>query len=318
MYAGNIMIRNNIYYMPQIKELIKDYSKGTNYNSEVIPTGIDGLDKIIGGLHLGRIHTVAGRPCMGSSAFAITLLRNIGVRSNMPSAMLVSSFGVYDALKRLYATECGYCSDDDFNRMLAEGDDLEVGSAKRLCEAQEKLKEIGFYPKGKNRLFWGQMRQAPVWIEPMESKNVDLLVAQLERLKNDCGVKIVIIDKLDFLTPAAGYNGNHAYMSKLHNAVQRLNIALVITAGLSHTLEYRGGTMRPRLLDLHGGYYHETFSSVVMLLYRPEYYHIYEDEEGSTQWKAELIVAKNNYGPIDNIRLTFRRCCSFEEVRLRT
>lgn len=304
--------------MPQIKELIKDYSKGTNYNSEVIPTGIDSLDKIIGGLHLGRIHTVAGRPCMGSSAFAITLLRNIGVRSNMPSAMLVSAFGVYDALKRLYATECGYCSDDDFNNLLVEGYGMEDRNVEHLCEAQERLKEIGFYPQGENRMFWKQMSQAPIWIEPMETMNIDLLVTQLEHLKNDCGVKIVIIDKLDFLTPAAGYNGNHAYMSKLHNAVQRLNIALVITAGLSHTLEYRGGTMRPRLSDLHGGYYHETFSSVVMFLYRPEYYRIYEDEEGSTQGKAELIVAKNNYGPIDNIRLTFRRCCSFEEVRLRT
>ena len=301
--------------MPQIKELIEDFSKGEKDFDKVIPTGIVCLDEVIGGLHLGFIHTIAGRPCMGTSTFAATLLRNIGVYGNTPSAMLVSEYGVYNALKRLYSTECGCCSNDDFNRMLAEGDDLEVGSAKRLCEAQEKLKEIGFYPKGKNRLFWEQMRKAPVWIEPMESKNVDLLVAQLERLKNDCGVKLVIIDKLDFLTPAAGYNGNHTYMSKLHCAVQRLDIALLITAGLSYTLEYRGGTMRPRLSDLHGGYYHETVSSVGMFLYRPEYYRIYEDEEGSTLEKTELIVAKNNYGPIDNIRLAFRGYSSFEELK---
>ena len=304
--------------MPQIKELIEDFSKGEKDLANIIPTGIGNLDNVIGGLHLGSIHTIGGRPCMGTSTFAITLLRNIGVYGNTPSAMLVSEYGVYNALKRLYSTECGCCSDDDFNNLLVEGDGMEDRNVEHLREAQERLKEIGFYPQGENRMFWKQMSQAPIWIEPMETMNIDLLVTQLEHLKNDCGVKIVIIDKLDFLTPAAGYNGNHAYMSKLHNAVQRLNIALVITAGLSHTLEYRGGTMRPRLLDLHGGYYHETFSSVVMLLYRPEYYHIYEDEEGSTQGKAELIVAKNNYGPIDNIRLTFRRCCSFEEVRLRT
>ena len=304
--------------MPQIKELIEDFSKGEKDLDKVIPTGIVCLDEVIGGLHLGFIHTIAGRPCMGTSTFAATLLRNIGVYGNTPSAMLVSEYGVYNALKRLYSTECGCCSDDDFNNLLVEGDGMEDRNVEHLREAQERLKEIGFYPQGENRMFWKQMSQAPIWIEPMETMNIDLLVTQLEHLKNDCGVKIVIIDKLDFLTPAAGYNGNHAYMSKLHNAVQRLNIALVITAGLSHTLEYRGGTMRPRLSDLHGGYYHETFSSVVMFLYRPEYYHIYEDEEGSTQGKAELIVAKNNYGPIDNIRLTFRRCCSFEEVRLRT
>ena len=302
--------------MPQIKELIKDFLKeGRIDNSEVIATGIEGLDKIIGGLHIGRIHTVAGRPCMGSSAFAMTLLRNIGVRGNMPSAMLVSEFGVYDALKRLYATECGYCSDEDFKSLLVEGDSMEDRNVEHLFEAQERLKDIGFYPQGENRLFWKQMNQAPIWIEPLETMNIDLLVSQLEHLKNDCGVKMVIIDKLDFLTPATGYNGNHAYMSKLHNAVQRLNIALVITAGLSYTLEYRGGTMRPRLSDLHGGYYHETFSSVVMFLYRPEYYRIYEDDEGSTLGKAELIVAKNNFGPIDSVRLCFINYSSFEEFR---
>lgn len=301
--------------MPQIKELINNLSKSKNDLADVIQTGIGVLDKLIGGLHLGSIHTIGGRPCMGTSTFAITLLRNIGVYGNTPSAMLVSEYGLYNALKRLYSTECGCCSDDDFNNLLVEGDGMEDRNVEHLREAQERLREIGFYPQGENRLFWRMMSQAPIWIEPMETMNIDLLVTQLEHLKNDCGVKMVIIDKLDFLTPAAGYNGNHAYMSKLHNAVQRLNIALVITAGLSHTLEYRGGTMRPRLSDLHGGYYHETFSSVVMFLYRPEYYRIYEDEEGSTLEKTELIVAKNNFGPIGSVRLCFIKYCSFEEYR---
>lgn len=300
--------------MPQIKELIEEL-KDRNDLAGAMSTGIECLDRIIGGLHLGSIHTVAGRPCMGSSTFAMTLLRNIGVYGNRPSAMLVSEFGVYDALKRLYATECGYCSDSEFDHLLTENGNLNVQEEDRLRMVQDKLKGIGFRPQGENKLFWKDMSKAPIWFEPLETKSMDVLVNQLEHLKNDCGVEMVIIDKLDFLTPATGYNGNHAYMSKLHDSVRRLNIALVITAGLSHTLEYRGGTMRPRLSDLHGGYYHETFSSVVMFLYRPEYYAIYEDEEGSTFEKAVLIIAKNNYGPIDKIRLVFRGKSTFEEQR---
>lgn len=45
---------------------------------------------------------------------------------------------------------------------------------------------------------------------------------------------------------------------------------------------------------------------MVMFLYRPEYYGLEETEtEESTQGLAEVIIAKNRSGSVDNVKLRF-------------
>jgi replicative DNA helicase len=50
----------------------------------------------------------------------------------------------------------------------------------------------------------------------------------------------------------------------------------------------------------------EQDADVVMFLYRPEYYQITETETGeSTKGMAEVIIAKNRSGSVDNVNLRF-------------
>ena len=53
---------------------------------------------------------------------------------------------------------------------------------------------------------------------------------------------------------------------------------------------------------------YETYADLVLVLYRPEYYKIEEwddEEQTSTIGEAEIIIAKNKNGILDNIRVKF-------------
>ena len=106
-------------------------------------------------------------------------------------------------------------------------------------------------------------------------------------------------------------------MYSLKQLASITNIPIVVGSMLSRGVEYREGFegRQPQLGDLANSSYIEGLADVIILVHRPEYYRIYEDEEGSTLEKTELIVAKNNFGPIGSVRLCFIKYCSFEEYR---
>ena len=54
--------------------------------SETIATGFRHLDHLIGGLRTGQLCTIAAPFWMDSTAFPVSLLRNIGVVQKVPTA----------------------------------------------------------------------------------------------------------------------------------------------------------------------------------------------------------------------------------------
>ena len=70
-----------------------------------IPSFIDELDKLTGGLLVGNISTIAGRPAMGKTAFAMTVVRNVGVMNKIPTAVLSLVEDADYVAKRLMATQ---------------------------------------------------------------------------------------------------------------------------------------------------------------------------------------------------------------------
>ena len=75
---------------------------------------------------------------------------------------------------------------------------------------------------------------------------------------------------------------------------------------LSRGVETRGGDKRPQLSDLRESGSIEQDADIVMFLYRPEYYKITVDEDGTpTQGMAEVIVAKHRNGSLDTVKLKF-------------
>jgi replicative DNA helicase len=69
----------------------------------------------------------------------------------------------------------------------------------------------------------------------------------------------------------------------------------------------RGGTKRPMLSDLRESGAIEQDADMVVFIHRQEKFGLMAFEDGSsTKGIAEIIVAKNRNGPVDDVRLRFR------------
>lgn len=275
---------------------------------ERIPTFIDSLDKLTGGLLVGGISTIAGRPSMGKTAFAMTVVRNAGVLNKIPTAVLSLAEEADYVAKRLVATQFGW---DGVKK-------IEMHSRKLTGEQKEKiamLQRIGFEtPEIDDIEFVKQMKSAPVWIEHSPCMNMDEIVCCMERLKRENDVRLLIIDSFGWIAPESTLAASEAAMQKLVASAEKLNMAVLMTCELTRAVETRGGTKRPVLSDLRDNAFAEKYSSLVMFLYRPEYYCIYEDNYGSTNGKADVIVARNRHGGTGEVRLNFHKKARFDNI----
>lgn len=289
----------------KLNKLMDDLNGRQHKNDNIIPTGMVELDRLIGGLRPGQIYTLAARPCMGTTSFAVTLVRNIAVFGNTPTAFISMEEGEELIAQRLLKAGVGERSDvHPLIEDVAFPDEIEM------------LEEVGFRLENNDlfrEAYLQKMKEAPVWIEYAMGMTAEELVARLESLKREHGIKVVVIDKMGWIVTGAGHMEKQMGMMQLLQAADRLGIAVLMIAGLSRDAEHRIGC-RPQMADLRGGYNIESFSSVVMFLYRPEYYCIFEDDRGNTAGMADIYVAKNKYGSLGRVRLDFRSRSSFENL----
>ena len=146
-------------------------------------------------------------------------------------------------------------------------------------------------------------------IEPTDFSIQALIVAITDYYEKS-SPSIIMIDYLQLIT-LGGYVHNREreisyIMSELKRLSKKLDVPIIVSSQLSRAVETRGGEKRPQLSDLRESGAIEQESDLVWFLYRPEYYGICENEDGdSTQGLAELIIAKNKFGPCDTISLAF-------------
>ena len=246
----------------QIIDIIPDKERDS------VATGFQHLDHLTGGLRTGQLWTIAARPGEGKTAFAVSLLRNIGVIQKVPTAYLSLESNKSEIMKRLKLSMTG---------------SLETVPAPSV-EMMDVMNMIGFH--------YRDIEQTQV-------------------------------------------------VEKLYQTAGKLKIVVILTAGLDPLEEMREGYCRPRLTDLRGMGQIEVFSSMVMFVYRPDYYcfEIFEDdcdsydfemsENGTTHLyricdtfedgtsaidMADIMVEKNNFGGTGNVRMRFDNHAGFREA----
>ena len=86
----------------------------------------------------------------------------------------------------------------------------------------------------------------------------------------------------------------------LKQLARQIDVPIVVGSMLGRGVEYREGIegKQPQLMDLANSSYIEGLADVVMMVHRPEYYHIYVDDNGrDLHGKMEIIVKKNALRP---------------------
>ena len=266
---------------------------------DCIPTYFDDIDKLTGGLLVGGLTTVAGRPLMGKTPFVMSVVRNVGVMNKIPTAVLSLVDDENYVAKRLIASQLGWEAVKSIEQQQIRLTDEQKDKVAMLQRIGFESQDVG------NSEFLENVKNAPVWIEHSLDMNMEEIVSRMERLKRENGIRLLVIDSLGWIAPESTLAASETAMQKLVHTAEKLKVAVLMTCDLSRAVEYRGGTKKPILSDLRDNALIEKYSSLVMFLYRPEYYCIYEDFEGSTLGVADVIIARNRRGDIGEVRLKF-------------
>ena len=132
-------------------------------------------------------------------------------------------------------------------------------------------------------------------------------------MKQEHNVNLVYIDSLQLITltekerrKASSKNVLNVVSAALKDLIKTEDISIIATSQLSRSLEARGGAKRPHIFDLKGSGELEEIADTIIMLYRPEVYHIRYDEDGlDLRGIAELIVAKNNFGKTSTFKIKY-------------
>jgi len=253
-----------------------------------IPTGFTNLDRVTSGWQNSDLVICAARPGMGKTALALTMARNIAVDHNTPIGFFSLEMSSEQLVNRLIASEAELGASK-----LRKGDLADH----EMVQLHEKIK---------------QLSEAPIFIDDTPALTIFELRAKARRLVKNHGVKIIMIDYLQLMN-AGGNAGNReqeisTISRSLKGIAKELKIPVIALSQVNRGVESRTGvgSKRPMLSDLRESGAIEQDADIVTFIYRPEYYKIYEWDNGDdSRGQGELIIAKHRNGSLKNIRLKF-------------
>ena len=220
-----------------------------------------------------------------NTAFVVTALRNAAVDFNHAVAIFSLEMASLQLVNRLISAEAELDSEK-----IKKGNLVDF-------EWQQMVHKT-------NRL-----ASAPIFIDDTAALSILELRAKCRRLKAEHNIQLIVIDYLQLMKGEMGGNREQEIASisrALKGIAKELNVPVIALSQLSRGVETRGGDKRPQLSDLRESGSIEQDADIVMFLYRPEYYKITVDEDGTpTQGMAEVIIAKHRNGSLENVKLKF-------------
>ena len=254
-----------------------------------IASGFKELDSITGGWQQPDLVIIAARPAMGKTAFALSMAKHIAIDQKIPLAFFSLEMSNVQLVNRLISNVCEIKSD------------------------QIKSGQLKPYEWGQLDYKIKDMIGAPLYVDDTPSLSVFELRSKARRLVRERGVKIIMVDYLQLMNASGTRFGSRqeevsTISRSLKGLAKELEIPILALSQLNRGVEGReGDDKRPQLSDLRESGAIEQDADIVLLIHRPEYYHIYADKNGrDLRGKAEIIIAKHRNGAVGNRLLTFK------------
>lgn len=255
-----------------------------------IPTGFDTLDRIIYGWHPGTLVILGGRPGMAKTTLAFQSLYFISKEFGIPTGAFSLEMPSVAVVERLA------CAESEI-----ESDKVRVGKGALSEYEFERISDS-----------YGKIADCDMYLDDSAALHITDIRARAKQMVQKHGIKILLIDYAQLVRgtvqgQAISRDQEIGNVSRGCKAIAKENkICVILISSLNRGLETRGGDKRPQLSDLRESGSLESDADIVMFLYRPEYYKITEDSDGtSTNGLAEVIVAKHRNGALDTARLKF-------------
>ena len=255
-----------------------------------VPTGYHKLDDITSGWQPSDLVIIAGRPAMGKTSFALSMAKNIAADYQVPMAFFSLEMSNVQLVNRLISNCC------------------EIQGSK-ILNGQLHPDEWDRLDKNLNHLLG-----APLYVDDTPGLSVFELRTKARRLVREHGVKIIMIDYLQLMNAnGMRFSSRQEEVSvisrSLKGLAKELDVPILALSQLNRGVESREGLegKRPQLSDLRESGAIEQDADMVLFVHRPEYYHIYQDDNGrDLHGMAQIIIAKHRKGATGDVLLTFR------------
>lgn len=253
-----------------------------------LSSGFHSLDELTDGFKEGQVYIVGGRPCMGKEEFMLSMIRNIVVESKVPALLFSTNNMGQDYMQRLLSIHCDIPTAKLYTAQLMpdEWKRLDTGAASLI--------------------------DAPLFIHNCLDLPLNELIEAVRNCIKEKATKIIFIDCLQMIDFAKGEKGISERIAEVMHSLKKMaclfEVPIVVGSMLSRGVEYRDGIegKQPQFMDLANSSYIEELADVVMMVHRPEYYRMYEDERGrNLHGVMEIYVKKNNLNPLGSILLDY-------------
>ena len=286
---------NHIKKVLPVKDLIigtVDTIKQTSSRKDMkigLTTGYNSIDEATGGFQGGDLITIAGYTSTGKTALALSMARNISVEQRLPVLFLSLGMNTTSLVQRLIATVCDIPLQKIINTQLYPND---------WDNLESRINELS---------------NAPFFIEDTPWMGTKELIESCRQAASAHFVKAIFLDCLQLINWT--YHSNRSIdeeqseiIFSLKSLARELNIPIIMVSSLNRKPQkedlFHGNP--PEAKDLPGNGTIESISDYVLLMHRPELYHIYQDEFGrDLHGIVEIRLVKNARGYDKDVCLKF-------------
>jgi replicative DNA helicase len=278
-----------------------------------LATGLDDLDRLMGGLQASDLVILAGRPAMGKTSLATNIAFNVARAWRGEVQPDGSTKTVDGGIVGFFSLEMS--SEQLATRIIAEQSGVPSSDIRRGRITEEQFSQIVAASR--------EMQQVPLYVDQTGGLSVAQLAARARRLKRQRGLDLVIIDYIQLLQGSSrrGSENRVQEVTEITNHLKALSkelqVPIVALSQLSRQVENREDK-RPQLADLRESGSIEQDADVVLFVYREEYYlknrmpkegteefFKWQAEIDSVHGVAEVIIGKQRHGPTGTVKLQF-------------
>lgn len=254
-----------------------------------IPTGLKLVDNLTNGWQKSDFIILAGRPSMGKTACAISMIMHPAIDLQIP----IGVFSLEMSAEQLVSRMQSYMSGVNVGRIV-----------KKQLTQEELVKIQGDCFK---------LEDAPIYIDDTAAITISDLKAKTRKLVKEHGVRLIVIDYLQLMRSGMNTFSREQEIAEISRNIKalakELSIPIIALSQLSRSVEGRGGDKKPQLSDLRESGQIEQDADMVLFCYRPEYYGIESYEIGNEVFDSSglfmLLVSKHRNGELGEIPLNF-------------
>jgi len=278
-----------------------------------LATGLDDLDRLMGGLQPSDLIILAGRPGMGKSSLATNVAYNIARAWHGEVQADGTTRTVDGGVVGFFSLEMS--SEQLATRIIAEQSGVSSADIRRGRITEEQFSHIVAAAREMNRV--------PLYLDQTGGLTIGQLAARARRLKRQRGLDLLVVDYIQLMQGSSRRGSENRVQevteitNSLKSLAKELNVPILALSQLSRQVENRDDK-RPQLSDLRESGSIEQDADVVLFVFREEYYlknkepkpgtieyEQWQDEMSQVHGIAEVIIGKQRHGPTGTVRLLF-------------